>query len=584
MRARLPLWSWLALLAACATPPEPQNDGQGPFAGFKKGMWVEAKGSVDKGVALVTEIDEISRGDGDKADKAELTAPVERADGNQVRLLGHDLVLEDDCEYEAADKSAIDKFTPQVGEWLRVKARYKDGKLRARTLRRSDVRPEFKVVGELALLDQDLRQVEVGHLLLRLAAQAHGDRLTNPERDDPLALFFADEIKSVPFTIQVTDSLRAGGQVSADVDFDDESDLDRDDGGDRRTVDGTAQLDLFWMLDEVGSFALLEGRVSQRERWREGGPDSRDDAQSISRGYAYLRFNDNLNLQIGRHDFTEQREWLYDRVFDGARLQMRAGDWRAEIAGAWGREFAEEETNILEDTRVLEANTSVQLDKRHAVTFYVLDLDDAAARDREPTLFGVRSFERPYLGLGHWLEVAYARGKTDGKRLDGMAFDVGVMWRFAGDWRPYAYAGLAYAAGRDPTDSRGGFRQTGLQDNNAKFGGVTGFRYYGELFDPELANIEITTLGVGVRPGSFSADLVFHTYRQDYLSTTQVTDLRAQPNGNSNNLGWELDLVLGYRWYASLSAELVAAHFEPWAGFDGQDDANRVAVQVRAKF
>jgi hypothetical protein len=587
MIGRLPLAAavLLALLAACAAPPPLADQAQqDPLAAFSKGMWIEAKGTLEAGVPLVREIDELKRDAADKADKSELTAPVDSADATSLRMLGVELTLDDDCEYEDAEKNAITKFTPATGEWLRVKVRLKDGRLRARTLRRTETRTEFKVVGELAMLDAQTRRLEVGNVPLRLAAQAQADRLVSDERDDPLALFFADELKSVPFTFQVTDSLRAGGQLSADVEFEDEADLDRADSGDRRTVDGQVQLNLLWALSDSGSFALLEGRASQRERWRAGGADTSDDAQSISRAYTYLRFSDSLNLQLGRHDFTEQREWLYDRVFDGARLQARAGDWRAELAGAFGREFAEEEGHILEETNVLEANVSYLVSKRHTVTVYALDLDDGSVRDREPTLFGLRSFERPYQGFGHWLEIAYARGKTDGKEVDGFAFDIGGMWRFDGNLRSSVYAGIAYASGRDPNDPRSGFRQTGLHDNNGKFGGVTGFRYYGELFDPELANLEVTTLGAGIRPGSFSADLVFHTYRQDYLSATQVTGLRTQPNGNSERLGWEIDLVLGYRWMNQLSSEFVAAQFQPWDGFDGNDPSHKVTFQVRAKF
>ena len=60
------------------------------------------------------------------------------------------------------------------------------------------------------------------------------------------------------------------------------------------------------------------------------------------------------------------------------------------------------------------------------------------------------------------------------------------------------------------------FRQTGIQDNNDKFGGVTSFKYYGELLEPELSNLHILTAGIGRRFGRrMSLDLIYHNYRQD---------------------------------------------------------------------
>ncbi len=152
MIGRLPLAAavLLALLAACAAPPPLADQAQqDPLADFTKGMWVEAKGTLEAGVPLVREIDELKRDAADKADKSELTAPVDSADATSLRMLGVELTLDDDCEYEDAEKNAITKFTPATGEWLRVKVRLKDGRLRARTLRRTETRTEFKVLHEL---------------------------------------------------------------------------------------------------------------------------------------------------------------------------------------------------------------------------------------------------------------------------------------------------------------------------------------------------------------------------------------------------------------------------------------------------
>ena len=77
--------------------------------------------------------------------------------------------------------------------------------------------------------------------------------------------------------------------------------------------------------------------------------------------------------------------------------------------------------------------------------------------------------------------------------------------------------GVAFGSGdnnrRDGVDRN--YRQSGLQDNNARFAGVTSFKFYGETVEPELSNLLIGTAAIGVRPTPRSSvDLVYHYYAQ----------------------------------------------------------------------
>jgi hypothetical protein len=61
---------------------------------------------------------------------------------------------------------------------------------------------------------------------------------------------------------------------------------------------------------------------------------------------------------------------------------------------------------------------------------------------------------------------------------------------------------LAYARGSGGEDSAtrdANFRQTGLHENKARLAGVKRLRRYGELLQPDLSNLAITTLGSGIR-------------------------------------------------------------------------------------
>ena len=116
--------------------------------------------------------------------------------------------------------------------------------------------------------------------------------------------------------------------------------------------------------------------------------------------------------------------------------------------------------------------------------------------------------------------------------------------------RWYGSAGLAFATGDDPdTADDETFRQTGLQDNNGKLGGVTSFRYYGELSDPELSNLFIATVGVGKRlTTDLSVDVIAHYYRlHETSSQLEEVEWDSDLSGGNKSLGWETDVIVGYR-------------------------------------
>ena len=108
-----------------------------------------------------------------------------------------------------------------------------------------------------------------------------------------------------------------------------------------------------------------------------------------------------------------------------------------------------------------------------------------------------------------------------------------------------------------------------------RFGGVTSFRYYGELADPELSNLRIVSVGAGFRPTSASSvDLVFHDYRQVQAAPfLRNAGLDARPMGLSPELGREADLVLGIRELRSVRIELTVAAFVAGPAFP--DDTER---------
>ena len=107
------------------------------------------------------------------------------------------------------------------------------------------------------------------------------------------------------------------------------------------------------------------------------------------------------------------------------------------------------------------------------------------------------------------------RGREGSKKIRGIGFDLGATYQFDLPLKPSVAVGYAFGTGT--ADPKGlvdkSFRQTGLQENEDRFHGVTSFKYYGELFDPELSNLMIFTGGIGIRPTrNSSIDLVYHYY------------------------------------------------------------------------
>ena len=568
-----------AALSACAGSP------RATLHGVAAGAFVEAKGHLVDGRPLVHEIDEVARGADDKADKLEVTGPVEHADGERLRLLGHDFALGTDVEYEDADKRATAPFVPATGDWLRVKARRKDELLRARTLRQLDRREQFKVTGEVLAVDGAGASLDVGGLQLPVAQGVVLSPLSQARADDPLQLFLGEDQKAVPFTLKVGDRVSIGGQAAIDYEWNDEFDLDRTNEGDRSKPQSRGRLASLWMVDDAGSYALGEITFGRDDTIREGSQDTHNEVLELSRAFLSWNATPSLQLLVGRQDFDEEREWLYDEVLDGARAIWRQGRCEFELGIAQGRDFAAEE-NGFEDAGLLLADVRCWIDPDWRLSTYLLQMSDDSITGFEPMLFGVRSLAQPRYGLGHWFELGAARGDAGNRQIDGWAFDIGGLWAFDVPFRPSFGAGIAFANGERDSSRTSGYRQSGLQDNNAKLGGVTSLRYYGELFDPELANLTVTTLSASVRPfDGASLTLLLHSYRQDAASAlTPNTELRTTPNGLSRDLGTEIDLVFGYRLDSTLTVEVIASRFEPGAAFAGDEAAHLFVFTTRLSF
>ncbi len=553
------------------------------------GMWVEVRGTEFGRNPAIQKIEQVERSPSDTPDKVEITAPVrEGLEGKSFKVLGGKVRLVEKTTFEDLNRKEVPQFDLDPGKWLKIRARIKkdQDRLQARSIREISERDRFKVAGEITSLDVKNNLVHVGTLPFVFQSRSQ-ITLLEAQRKNPLRLFIEDDKKGVPFTIHLTDNLLLGGGIEVKFEMDQDLDLDSGRQRDREKLNTGVKLDLLWAFDDEGSFVLFEPSATRRARFNENSPDETDYDMEISRAYAYYKISDMFQLEFGRQDFDDYREWLYDERLDGVRLHTRTERLHLELSASAGREVAAPD-NDTEDTYLFAGVCEYEVRDRHYLSGYVLKRKDGTQTDFEPLLFGTRSYQRPRKGLGHWAELSFASGIDGLKDIDGRAFDVGLMYRLNQPWHLTLFGGYAFARGRRDGTNREGYRQSGLQDNNGKFGGVTSYKYYGEVFEPELANMAIVTAGIGFRPSrQVSLDIVVHSYKQDLKSTTLADDgLRgsASPNGSFAELGRELDLILGYRQAGWLHTELVLGGFFPGKAFDDQDNAYKLELLVRFKF
>ncbi|MSR39107.1 MAG: hypothetical protein EXS02_09760 [Planctomycetes bacterium] len=585
----------LLLIAACATT------GQDPVKLLAPGQWVEAKGKFELGQAVVTELGSIERNADDKPDKVELTGEVTFASASEIQVAGVSFLIEAVTEYENAEKQKILPFIAKVSDWVRVKARQKGDRHFARSIRQSEAKGSFRLVGELRALNLAENELDIGGVCMAKRADEAMVMGNKRSDDDPLSQFLADDVKGVPFTIKVSESLRLGGQGTVSPEWNDDFGLDNNAQKDRMKSTYGGKLDALWLIDNAGTYGMFEVAFGRAETTRES---SKTDAFTyteqleISRALISARLQDNLQLIVGRQDFSEKRRWLYDELLDGLRLIDSLGAVELELGGAKGRGVAAE-NNGTEDTTLLEANARWAVGKNWTLGAYVLKRFDTTIEDHEPLLYGLRSLDQPRLGVGHWLELGGASGhstfltdpnNSNSTRFEadllGFAFDIGASYSFDAPLRPFLAAGYAIGTGAGINAKKQGYRQSGYNDNNGKMGSVTSIRYYGELLRPELSNIGIATLAGTIRPiADSSITLLFHNFIQDTPTTySPINALSATTNGVLPDLGYEIDLVFGYRPRPGMTIELSASRFVPGNAFENQDPANKLEFTLRVGF
>jgi len=407
-------------------------------------------------------------------------------------------------------------------------------------------------------------------------------------------------------------SLVIGGQLETKLDFDRNRELESPEDERARLIP-TAELELFYPVSETVS---LFAEVKYTYEWHFHRDDGRQSSEHRPlRGETWIQAEDpwgsGLGAQVGRQNFRDERKWWWDRNLDALRVSLERPGLHAEVAVA--EELAPEDpfADFVppdgDDVFRILASASWRYAKRHELEVFalhandhsrtesvgrVLDAEREDESDADLTWVGARALGRLGVGifgdLHYWGGGAFVTGEESTVDFDalepgrsrvdsvvtrdvsGWALDVGLTWETDLSLVARPSLTLGYAIGSGDEEPRGGgaFRQTGLQRNDGKFQGVNAFRYYGELLDPELSNLHVTTTALG-HPflESSSVELVYHYYRQVQAAEGLSSRIKASPDGRNPSIGHELDLVLGFEEWERRRVELVGSVFRAGAAY-----------------
>ncbi len=343
--------------------------------------------------------------------------------------------------------------------------------------------------------------------------------------------------------------------------------------------------------------------------------------------WVYLKrvFDSPYSVKIGRQNFVEPRRWWWDDDLDAVRVYYAREAWRlyAGIAEELARTSSRDDFVDPDQDDVLrliaqgnwEISESLNLtafylrqrdNSGHPPVESVIETEREDKSDADLDWLGVRATGELSLPgdhtLNYWLDLAFVDGdellidfeedaphlsliaSEETRKVEGWGFDLGASWALALPGEPTLRLNYAVGSGDDnlDDDTDRSFRQTGLQDPDEEF------RFYGELLRPELSNLRVATLTLGLPiHGESRLALGYHRFRQvDAAPFLRETRLDAEPAGASRDIGREISLVIELREWENLEIDVAAATFKSGDAFGTAADerSNSVFVQLTYEF
>jgi hypothetical protein len=427
--------------------------------------------------------------------------------------------------------------------------------------------------------------------------------------------------------------LTIGGQYEVQPRYEEDFELDDNEADDLAGIDQELKAELFYNIADSAAL-FLQGKVFyEADLYAESGEREQISGIGWSQSWLFFSrvFGSDFNVQIGRQKFADRRQWWWNDEVEAFRLDYLHDDIHAELAVAEQLVVKSSDDDGIDPLRedlflILGDAIWTWAEKQELGVFFLTQFDhsktestgeiieEAREDDSDANLLwvGGRAFGKyKWKGVGkffYWLDIATVIGEetainfedADPGRLRadnletrdvlGWGLDVGLRWRTKLPFEPSITIGYARgSADSNPNDGVDtAYRQSGLHRNRVKFDGEQRFRYYGELSRPELSNLEIWTVAIGVPLFEYSSiDLLYHYYNQVHPAPfLRDTKLDAKPTGLNGDLGEELDLVISLDEWEHFQVQFVAGLFRAGDAFgpSSGETAGTVFLKLRYSF
>ncbi len=297
--------------------------------------------------------------------------------------------------------------------------------------------------------------------------------------------------------------------------------------------------------------------------------------------------NSGIAVSVGRQNFEEPREWLFDDYMDAVRVfYYGQNDFLFESAYITAINPIKDKFDTWTD---IFGQASWYFRPDNKLSAYYLKRSDTSLRNREPKWIGFR-YIGEWQNIKPWAELSFISGEDKGEKSEGTAYDFGATF-FTSDakYNPSVTIAYAFGSGDDPSTPlvNERFRQTGYQDNVSVFNGQSSVYYYGNLLDPELSNLKILTFGVGIYPTeNISVDFIYHSYTQEFpdndVKGSNLYDPPARPNGSADDIGSGFDIIAAFPvYFERVEPTLIISTFQPGTAFDPyQESATFVKLNL----
>lgn len=272
-------------------------------------------------------------------------------------------------------------------------------------------------------------------------------------------------------------------------------------------------------------------------------------------------------ISAGRMRFSDARKWMADASVDGLHYGFKGEDLTLDLSAFEG---------TYENTgRYALAHVSMFTKTNSFGAFAILESREGEERAH---LSGYWA-DKPSKDLSYTLNAGVVLGDAANGQNVGVGVDARVM-KSLGDheWKPQLTLGLA--AGTK------GFQQTDLHSNKTYDGGQTQFNRYGYLYQPQLTNMAVATVGVGIRPSRmFSLDVTAHVYAQvEKTAGLPVARVSGETNGTSAILGGELSVVGAWRPTKKSKFEVGLSIFQPGPAYENRKSAKQAYARLSVYF